>query len=377
MALTAEQRARELLRQADIEINGTRPWDVQVYDARLYDRVFRGGTLALGESYMDGWWDVLDMAAFVYRFLRYTNPRDFFTIGKALPVVRSLILNLQSVRRAYHVGHVHYDIGNDLYQRMLDRTMMYSCGYWRRAANLEEAQMHKMDLICRKIGLRAGQTVLDVGCGWGGFARFAAHYYGARVVGTTVSHEQFMHAQENTHGLPVEIRLEDWRETTGIYDHIVSIGMFEHVGPKNYSAFMHKMRRSLAQNGMFLLHTIGTSKTALSGDPWIDRYIFPNGRLPSAAQITAAIDGRWGSHPTFVIEDWHNFGPDYELTLKAWFSNFNRAWPELEGAYTDRFYRMWRFYLLSSAGMFRARRLHVWQLVLSKKGVEKGYISIR
>jgi cyclopropane-fatty-acyl-phospholipid synthase len=281
---------------------------------------------------------------------------------------------MQNKDRAKEVAKVHYDVGNDLYRRMLDHRMIYSCGYWSgipAARDLHEAQEAKLDLICRKLGLTHGMTVLDIGCGWGGFAKFAAERYGVIVTGITLSKEQAALAKEECRDLPVDIRIEDYRDTTGKFDRVISIGMFEHVGYKNYRAYMEKVHRLLKDDGLFLLHTIGTTKSVTIVDPWVDKYIFPNGMLPSVAYIGKAVDD------LLILEDWHNFGPDYEKTLLAWETNFVTAWPELKDKYTGRFYKMWRFYLHTSAATFRLRHNQLWQVVFSKKGVTGGYRTVR
>jgi cyclopropane-fatty-acyl-phospholipid synthase len=254
---------------------------------------------------------------------------------------------------------------------MLGNNMVYSCGYWKNAATLEEAQVAKLDLVCRKLGLRKGQRVLDIGCGWGGFARYAAMNYGVSVTGITVSREQERLAREFNRGLPVEIRYQDFREVKEVFDHIVSIGMFEHVGYKNYREYMAVVRRSLASNGLFLLHTIGNLNTSINQEPWIAKYIFPNSKLPSIKQIAQAIEG------LFVLEELENFGADYDRTLMVWNQNFENHWQDFRQTYDERFHRMWRYYLLMCSGAFRARYLQLWQLVLSKRGVPNGYRSIR
>jgi cyclopropane-fatty-acyl-phospholipid synthase len=249
--------------------------------------------------------------------------------------------------------------------------MTYTCGYWQGALNLEQAQADKLDLVCRKIALQPGDRVLDIGCGWGSFAEFAALRYGAQVVGVTISRQQAQLARQRCDGLPVEIRLQDYRDLDEPFDHIVSLGMFEHVGWKNYATYMQVAQRCLGDSGVFLLHTIGANSSCKHCDAWISRYIFPNGGLPSIAQLGKSLEGR------FVLEDWHNFGADYDLTLMAWHANFERHWHELTGSYDQRFYRMWRYYLLICAGAFRARDIQLWQLVLSKKGLSGGYLSVR
>lgn len=373
--MSAKEQAKEMLEDFGVVINGNNPWDIQVHDERLYGRVFGGGTLALGESYMDGWWDVDDLSEFTAKAMRAGVASRMFRL-KTLALVphflRHQLFNLQSVRRAFQVGKAHYDIGNDLYSHMLDARLTYSCGYWKSAQTLDEAQEAKLDLICRKVGLQKGDRVLDIGCGWGSFAVFAAERYGASVVGITVSEEQAMFARKCAQGLPVEIRVQDYREIQdGPYDHIVSVGMFEHVGYRNYRTYMKIVRKLLKEDGLFLLHTIGVNRTSFRAEPWFDTYIFPNGYVPSPALVGKAVNG------LFVIEDWHNFGADYDATLTVWFKNFDSAWPDLRKRYGDRFYRMWKYYLLTMAGSFRARYTNLWQIVLSPRGVKGGCPSVR
>jgi len=373
--MKSKDKAVELLALAGVTINGSAATDIQVKDERLYDRVFSGGTLAMGEAYMDGWWDAQDLSGFFYKVLRadlYKHLKNFSTLWH---FVRASVLNYQNKDRAFEVGEKHYDIGNDLYERMLGQRMVYTCGYWSSpttpAKDLDDAQEQKLDLVCRKIGLKAGQTVLDVGCGWGSFAKFAAQRYGAKVVGITISKEQAALARERCKGLSVEIRVEDYRETVGQFDHIISLGMFEHVGPKNYRTYMQKMHELLKDDGIFLLHTIGTNVSVRQGDAWIDKYIFPNGVLPSVAKIGRPLER------LFVMEDWHNFGPDYDKTLMAWDANFEKTWPEIKDKYNERFYRMWRYYLLGCAASFRARYCQLWQIVLTKRGMDGTYRPVR
>ena len=364
-----------LLGLADVRVNGDRPWDMRVADGRVFGRILREGTLGLGEAYVDGWWDAPKLDEFFHKVIAADLKRK---VGLSWPLIKTVIraafLNLQSYRRAFEIGERHYDNGNDLYQAMLDKRMTYTCGYWSgkpKAGTLDEAQEAKLDLVCRKLGLKAGEHVLDIGCGWGSFAKFAAERYGARVTGITVSREQAELGREMCKGLPVELRLEDYREVRGEFDHVVSLGMFEHVGKKNYRAFMKIVDRCLAESGLFLLHTIGSKRSVNSTDPWIGKYIFPNGMLPSMKQIAKAAEG------LFVMEDWHNFGADYDPTLMAWFRNFEKAWPSLRERHGERFHRMWKYYLLSCAGAFRARHIQLWQMVFSKKGVSGGYVPVR
>jgi len=365
------RKIERLLEGTDIRIDGDRPWDVRVHDERFYRRVLAEASLGLGEAYMDGWWDCERIDEMMTRVLTAGLDRRMVARIMALDVVRAKLINLQSRRRAFDIGEQHYDIGNDLYEQMLDSRMTYSCGYWRTADTLEEAQEAKLELVARKLGLEPGMRVLDIGCGWGGAARLFAERYGCEVVGVTVSKQQVSYARELAWGLPVDISLQDYREIDETFDRIYSIGMFEHVGAKNYDAFMQTVRSLIADDGLFLLHTIGGNRSVQQGDPWMSRYIFPNSMLPSAAQITRAVEDR------FVIEDWHNFGADYDTTLLHWMNNVDAAWPYLRDRYGERFYRMWKYYLLSSAAGFRARKNQLWQIVLSPRGVPGGYHAPR
>lgn len=367
----SRSKMASLLEGTDVKINGDRPWDLQVNDERFYRRVLAEGSLGFGEAYMDGWWDCERLDEMMTRILSAGLNREVVARVLAFDIVRAKLLNLQNKRRAFTVGKEHYDIGNDLYARMLDSRMIYSCGYWKRADTLEEAQAAKLDLTARKLRLQPGMRVLDIGCGWGGAARYMAEHYGCEVVGVTISRSQVAYAAEHHKDLPIDIRFQDYRDLNESFDRIYSIGMFEHVGVKNYDTFMKTARRLLADDGLLLLHTIGNSRTVHQGDPWISRYIFPNAMLPSATQISEAAEER------FIMEDWHNFGADYDTTLMHWAANFDEAWPELREQYGDRFYRMWKFYLLSCAAGFRSRNHQLWQIVFSPHGVPGGYETVR
>ncbi len=365
------RRVEALLAEADVRIDGSRPWDLQIHDPRFFRRVLAETSLGLGESYMDGWWDCERLDEMICRVLRaglLNRVRSWRDIAAHL---QARLLNLQDGRRAFQVGEHHYDIGDDLYRAILDRRMIYSCAYWKDAETLDAAQEAKLDLIFRKLQLQPGMRVLDIGCGWGGAARYAAERYGVEVYGVTVSRRQAGHARRLCRGLPVTIELKDYREIRGRFDCGFSIGMFEHVGHKNYATYMEVVRRCLPEDGLFVLHTIGGNVYETHGNPWVTRYIFPNSMLPSIQQIGEAIQGR------LIMEDWQNFGPDYERTLLAWYDNFERAWPDLAPRYGERFYRMWRFYLLSFAGAFRARHIQLWQIVLSPRGRPQRYDAPR
>jgi cyclopropane-fatty-acyl-phospholipid synthase len=364
-------RLERLLGEADVRIDGDRSWDLQLHDDRLPARLLAQGSLGLGESYMDGWWDSASLDGLLFHLLDARLDQRVHGIALAMDTLRARLFNLQSRRRSFAVGERHYDLGNDLYRAMLGRRLVYSCGYWRNAATLEQAQEAKLDLVCRKLGLRPGMRVLDIGCGWGEALKFAAERYGVSGVGVTISHEQAVYANDLCAGLPIEIRVQDYRELDERFDRVFSLGMFEHVGVKNYRRYFEVARACLPEDGLFLLHTIGSNVSTHHTDPWIERYIFPNSMLPSAAQIAHAVEG------LFVTEDWHGFGPDYDRTLQAWRDNIDAAWVRLPPRYDERFRRMWRFYLAGSMASFRARRIQLWQVVLSPRGVPGGYAEQR
>lgn len=364
------QRLERLLAHADVRIDGERDWDLQMRDPRLPMRLLAQGSLGLGESYMDGWWDARSLDGLLFHLLDVRIDERVRGVAAYLDGLRAQLFNLQTRSRSFTVGERHYDLGNDLYAAMLGKRLVYSCGYWREANTLDEAQEAKLDLVCRKLGLQPGMHVLDIGCGWGEALKFAAERYGVSGVGVTISREQADYARRLCAGLPIEIRVQDYRELDETFDRIFSIGMFEHVGVKNYRRYFEVARACLREDGLFLLHSIGSNQSRHHTDPWIARYIFPNSMLPSTAQIARAVED------VFVIEDWHGFGPDYDRTLQAWRDNIEAAWPRLP-PYDERFRRMWRFYLAGSMASFRARRIQLWQVVLSPRGVRGGYIAPR
>ncbi len=367
-----KKTVQNILNRADIEINGQRPWDIQVNNPGFYKRVLAGGSLALGESYMDGWWECKAIDQFIDKIFRAKTYAEIKTSPQVIwNTIKARIMNLQSKARAGIVGKKHYDIGNDLYKIMLDKRMNYSCGYWKNAETLEEAQKAKLNLICRKLKLKPGMTVLDIGCGWGNLSQFIAEKHQVKVTGITISKEQFELANNICKNFNIEIRLQDYRDLNEKFDRIVSIGMFEHVGYKNYKRFIQIVSRCLKNKGLFLLHTIGRNDPAIRTDPWIDKYIFPNSMLPSASQIVEA------SEHVFKLEDWHNFGTDYDKTLMAWHKNFNENWDRIKVNYGEQFYRMWNYYLLICAGSFRARRNQLWQIMFSKIESPTKYESER
>jgi cyclopropane-fatty-acyl-phospholipid synthase len=366
-----EQLAGDLLARADIQIGGQRPWDLQIHHADFFSRVLSQGSLGLGESYQQGWWDCGQIDALIARMLSARLDREVRHRGLVWLALKARLSNPQSIRRAWQVGREHYDLGNTLFERMLGPSMAYSCGYWANARTLDEAQAAKHDLVCRKLGLQPGMRLLDIGCGWGGLMRHAAEHYGAHCVGLTISREQAEFVRQRAQGLAIQVELIDYRrlgsESVQGFDRVASIGMFEHVGLKNYRSFFDAAVRHLAPDGLMLLHTIGKNRRGLGVDPWIEKYIFPNGSLPAIGEISDAAEA------FFVIEDVHNFGADYDSTLMAWHDNFEKAWPSMQREYSPGFYRTWRYYLLVCAGTFRVRDNQLWQFVLSPRGRPGGY----
>lgn len=367
MATSLRAEVDKLLDKAGIQMNGSNPWDMRVHNDRLFNRIMKQGSVGLGEAYMDGWWDAPQLDEFFTRVLQAELDRHFYDAwGKVWTQVKSLFYNPQNRKKAYEVGERHYDVGNDLYEVMLDPRMVYTCGYWNEGDTLAHAQENKLNLVCRILDLQPGDKVLDIGCGWGSFAKFAAEEYGVEVVGVTISKRQAELARDRCKELPVEIRLQDYREVDEKFSHAVSLGMFEHVGDKNYRTYFQVVDRCLEEDGIFVLHTIGANRTAHQTDPWIEKYIFPNSMIPSIWQIGLAIED------LFVMEDWSNRGPDYDKTLMAWHQHFCDGWDQIKEQYSERFRRMWTYYLLMSAAGFRARKNNQWQIVLTKKNRTHG-----
>lgn len=363
--------ATELLDKAGIMINGPRPFDMRIKHPDTLMRILQEGSLGLGESYMDGWWECDRLDVFFDKVLTAKLDQQLPShLKDILRIARARLFNMQTRHRAWQVGKEHYDLGNDLFNAMLDPNMQYSCAYWKDADTLANAQVAKLKMICEKLQLKPGMKVLDIGCGWGGLAAYMAKEYGVSVVGVTISKEQQQLAQKRCEGLPVQIMLQDYRDLNEEFDRIVSVGMFEHVGPKNYRTYFNVVNRCLKKDGLFLLHCIGSNTSGVKADAWISKYIFPNGCLPSIRQIADEAEGH------LIMEDWHNFGADYDKTLMAWDENFVRAWDSIKDNYSPRFYRMFRYYLNACAGAFRARDIQLWQVLFSHSGLRGGvYIT--
>lgn len=363
---TAQRILTDLFARAGVAVDGPAPWDVRVHDERFFGRVLRHKNLGLGESYEDGWWDCPRIDEFIRRLL--SARLDQAVRGSprlALAALPARLVNLQTRHGSQVVARRHYDLGNELFLSFLDENLQYSCGYFRNGDNLDEAQRGKLELICDKLGLRPGHTLLDIGCGWGGLARYVARTRGCAVTAVNISQEQTRFARDFCAGLPVTVLRQDYREVAGEFDRVVSVGMFEHVGRRNHRAFMAAVHRLLKPDGVFLLHTIGSNESQNCCDPWIARYVFPRGLIPSIAQIARAAEG------LFVMEDWHNLGPHYDRTLMAWRQRFQNAWDRLRERYGPRFKRRWDYYLLSCAGAFRARSIQLWQIVFTPPGAPR------
>jgi len=357
---------KEIFSFGDIKIDGDRSWDIQVHNDKFYQRILTDGSLGFGESYMDGWWDCEKLDELVFRiFSNDIDKKHKMNWRTFLKILMPRIINMQSKKRVFQVADKHFNLGNNLFKAMLDKRMVYTCAYWKNAKNLDEAQEAKLDLVCKKTNLKPGQTVLELGCGWGGFAKYAAEKYGVKVLGINVSKEQVELGNKLCKGLPVELRLQDYREAQGKFDRVISIGLLEHVGYKNYRTYMETADRCLKDDGIAFIQAIGGNASQTKFEPWSEKYIFPNAMTPSISQIGKAMEG------LFVMEDWHNFGPDYDKTLMVWHNNFENAWPELKKNYDERFRRMWRFYLLTYAGTFRSRRTQAWQIVMTKPGTRQ------
>ena len=365
-----EAKVRDLLEKADIQINGSREHDIQVHNQDFYKRVIGGGTLGLGEAFMDDWWSCQRLDLFFTKVLEKELVNSITTLRDKAFFVAAHLQNRQTHQRARKVAVEHYDIGNDLYEAMLDNNMIYTCGYWQDAEDLNQAQVHKLELVCRKLKLQPGMRVLDIGCGWGGAARYMADKYGVHVTGISNSREQIELAKTRSEGFSVSFEQCDYRDHLGSYDRIYSLGMFEHVGFKNYKTFFDQVYKCLNDQGLFLLHTIGHRRTFNKVDPWISQYIFPNSILPSSELITKH------SAPLLNLEDWHNFGKDYYRTLMAWNQNIESRWSDLPN-YDERFKRMWHYYLMACAGTFKASRNHLWQIVFSKGIISDPYQAVR
>ncbi|WP_088243550.1 class I SAM-dependent methyltransferase [Calothrix rhizosoleniae] len=345
-----------------------------IHNPHTYDRVLAFGALGFGEAYMDGWWDeennnLVELLCLFFRSNVYSKARRRITIPLLLNVItqrlRTVPTRIQNSRK--NVQH-HYDLGNDFYQHFLDPTMTYSCGYRiRETDSIEQMQLQKYELICKKLALQPGESLIDIGCGWGGMLIYAAEHYGISGTGITLSVEQAALAKERIEqkGLSdkIKIVIADYREIQGQYDKFVSIGMFEHVGKGSFATFMQKASEFLTPNGVGMLHTIGTQGNERIG-AWTAKYIFPGGYIPQLHELTQEL---WAAK--LSVAHCENLKPHYAETIKHWAANFttNRAKIASLGAtYDERFFRMWYLYLQSSEASFRDGSLQVYQILFYK-----------
>jgi len=371
MKNSLKNKIQELLSHAGIQLNGNKPYDIRVNDDRFYSAAIENGSLGLGESYMNGWWDAEQLDQFFDKILRANIDKAVKPWNYFITYLNSVIINRQTRKGSRRVAEQHYDLSAKLYESFLDPYNQYTCAYFKDTENLNEAQEKKLDLICRKLQLTSEDKVLDIGCGWGGFAKYAAEHYQCHVTGISISKEQIQYARKFTKGLPVDIEEMDYRDIKGIYNKVLICGMMEHVGYKNYKTLFSKVHHCLSDTGLFLLHSIGGDESVTNTDPWIDKYIFPNSMIPSVNQISKAFEG------IFVMEDWQNLSAHYYKTLMAWYQNFIMNWDSIKADYDEKFFLMWKYYLLSCAGTFSARKNQLWQIVFSKNGVPDGYAAIR
>jgi cyclopropane-fatty-acyl-phospholipid synthase len=377
MKKLAEKLVTDIFNQGGISLNGPNPWDIQIRDSRFFNRVLTGGSLGFGESYMDGDWDVAQLDALIRRILRIKATRKpIVTLNRTWHDLKSRLMNLQSRSGSMAIIDAHYDLDHRLYQHFLGPYNQYTCCFFNQATSLEAAEIEKLEMICNKLDLREGDKVLDIGCGWGGFSRYAAETRGCQVTGISISKEQIAYAKEFTAGLPVEIINTDYRDLPKLYDSrhfdkVVIIGMIEHVGYKNYQRLFEIVHELLNDNGLLLLHTIGNTRKTTVADPWIEKYIFRNSMLPSMSQLTNSTED------LFVIQDWENYGHYYAPTLAAWQSNFEKNWDKIRAIETrnqfdERFRRMFNYYFLSCQAGFETEHILLWHMVMSKQGFGKA-----
>ncbi len=372
MELSPRALVTRLFNHAGIDIGGNAPWDIRVNNPRFYRRVLQG-SVGLGESYTDGDWDTPQLDSMIQRLLRTGAPSTAVAgAGRILQNLRSRIANMQTRRGSRAMAEQHYDLDHRLYTHFLGPHNQYTCCFFDGTDELRVAEECKLEMLCEKLELGPGDRVLDVGCGWGGFVRYAASTRGCTAVGISLSAEQIAYARKYAAGFDVEIVRCDYRDLpdrfpAASFDKILVCGMLEHVGYKNYRRLMKIIHELLSENGLFLLHTIGNKDVTTIVDPWIEKYIFRNSMIPAMSQIADAVRG------LFVIQAWENYGYYYSKTLRAWYENFNRNWPrimeiETRQRFDERFRRMWNYYLLSCKAAFDVEELHLWQIVTSKYG---------
>jgi len=376
MSAAAKKFVENLLSKAEIALNGNNPWDVRVNSDRFYRRTLRG-SLGFGESYMDGDWDVESLDALFRRIIRMNiTGSPLIMLNRLKLDLKSRLSNLQTRIGSRAIAETHYDLDHRLYELFLGPYNQYTCCFFNKARTLEEAEIEKLEMVCNKLDLRQGDRVLDIGCGWGGFAKYAAESRGCEVTGISISKEQVHYARDYTAGLPVEIIECDYRDLPqrfepGHFNKVVIIGMIEHVGYKNYRKIFEIVHRAIRDEGVFLLHTIGNNRVTTVVDPWIEKYIFRNSMAPAMTQLAQSLEG------LFTVHDWENYGHYYAPTLAHWQERFEANWPQIEALETtnrfdERFRRMFNYYFLSCKAGFETEHMYLWHLVMSKEGIGRS-----
>lgn len=349
-----------LLREANIEPNGASPWDPQIKDERFYRTVLLRGSVGLGDAYLNGWWECADISGFILRIIKSGIHLRVPRVDIFLRRLRFGLIDAQNRIRSKRVAELHYDEDPYIFEVMLGSTNSYTCARWKGVITLDAAQQQKMDLLCKKAGLSSGMTVLDIGSGWGGFLAYAAERYQVRGIGLTISKTQLDYARKRYGNLPVEFRLQDYRDFVGGVDAVVSICVIEHVGSDHYREYFQKVRETLTrEDGFFAMQCILACDTQARMDPWTEKHIFPNGILPTLERIENAVEG------ILHIVDREFFRDDYVRTFSAWYENLVRNKNAIIARCGVRYFRKYEYYLCLYIAGFGSGRIDVGQFVLS------------
>jgi cyclopropane-fatty-acyl-phospholipid synthase len=368
-----KETVETFLNECEIQIDGANQGDIIVKDDRFYSMCINYGELGFGESYMYGYWDSKNLYETLYNGIKNCHKVSYMNLNSIAfnRYFNNMFYNNQTIDKASADVQAHYNKGNDLYERMLDKTnMQYTCGFFQDTNDLETAQIQKLNIIAQKLNLKPGEKLLDIGCGWGNLINFMTTNYGVKGIGITISSEQLKFCKEKyKDNKNAEFLLIDYRNIPDDmkFDKIVSVGMFEHVGKKNFEEYFDIVYKHLNDDGLALIHTMGQQSkmiNATAHSEWIDKYIFPGGEIPDWEDLSKIISKR------FFIHDWHNFGKYYARTFEAWYNNINKRWNEIPN-YNEEFRRMWNFYLVSFIVNFDLCRLLLFQILISKKCLDK------